>query len=124
VPRLYREARPGADYAHSLALLAAFKDACPAVPTKSGLMVGLGETNDEIVEVMRDLRAHKVDMLTIGQYLQPSRHHLPVKRFVTPAEFAELRRIALELGFSQVAAGPMVRSSYHADLQARGELVA
>jgi len=124
VPRLYREARPGADYAHSLALLAAFKDACPDVPTKSGLMVGLGETLDEIVDVMRDLRAHKVDMLTIGQYLQPSRHHLPVKRFVTPAEFASLRQTALELGFSQVAAGPMVRSSYHADLQARGELVA
>jgi lipoic acid synthetase len=123
VPRLYREARPGADYAHSLALLAAFKDACPDVPTKSGLMVGLGETNDEIVEVLRDLRAHQVDMLTLGQYLQPSRHHLPVKRFVTPTEFAELRRIALELGFSQVAAGPMVRSSYHADLQAKGELV-
>jgi len=123
VPRLYREARPGADYAHSLALLAAFKEACPDVPTKSGLMVGLGETNEEIVEVLRDLRAHKVDMLTLGQYLQPSRHHLPVKRFVTPAEFAELRRIALELGFSQVAAGPMVRSSYHADLQAKGELV-
>ncbi|MDN0077016.1 lipoyl synthase [Crenobacter sp. SG2303] len=124
VPRLYREARPGADYAHSLALLAAFKDTCPDVPTKSGLMVGLGETLDEIVEVMRDLRAHKVDMLTIGQYLQPSHHHLPVKRFVTPAEFASLRQTALEMGFSQVAAGPMVRSSYHADLQAKGELVA
>ncbi|KZE32813.1 lipoyl synthase [Crenobacter luteus] len=124
VPRLYREARPGADYAHSLALLDAFKAECPDVPTKSGLMVGLGETLDEIVAVMRDLRAHQVDMLTVGQYLQPSRHHLPVKRFVTPAEFASLRETALALGFAQVAAGPMVRSSYHADLQAKGEIVA
>ncbi|WGY73307.1 lipoyl synthase [Burkholderia cepacia] len=123
VPRLYREARPGADYQHSLHVLRAFKSALPNVSTKSGLMLGLGEQLDEVEQVMRDLRAHGVDMLTLGQYLQPTRHHLPVKRFVTPAEFAQLRQRALALGFSQVASGPMVRSSYHADLQARGETV-
>ena len=124
VPRLYREARPGADYLHSLALLEAFKHERPDLPTKSGLMLGLGESDEEIIEVMRDLRRHKVDMLTLGQYLQPTRHHLPVKRFVPPGEFATLRQTALQLGFSQVAAGPMVRSSYHADLQAQGDIVA
>ncbi|AWV04641.1 lipoyl synthase [Burkholderia sp. JP2-270] len=123
VPRLYREARPGADYRHSLDLLKAFKSTLPNVSTKSGLMLGLGEQIDEVEQVMLDLRAHDVDMLTLGQYLQPTRHHLPVKRFVTPAEFARLRQRALALGFSQVASGPMVRSSYHADLQARGETV-
>ena len=118
VPRLYRAARPGADYQHSLTLLAEFKARHPAVPTKSGLMVGLGETNQEIEQVMRDLRAHHVDMLTIGQYLQPSRHHLPVERFVSPEEFLGFERLGGELGFRNVASGPMVRSSYHAEQQA------
>jgi lipoic acid synthetase len=121
VPRLYRQARPGADYAHSLALLARFKDRAPGVPTKSGLMVGLGETDDEIIEVMRDLRAHGCDLLTIGQYLQPSRHHLPVERFVAPETFDRFARIAREMGFRNVASGPLVRSSFHAEQQARGE---
>ncbi|HEX7043344.1 MAG TPA: lipoyl synthase [Burkholderiales bacterium] len=120
VPRLYKAARPGADYRHSLELLRQFKERYPGIPTKSGLMVGLGETNEEIVEVMRDLRAVGCDMLTIGQYLQPSRHHLPVERFVTPAEFEEFARIGRALGFGSVASGPMVRSSYHAEQQARG----
>jgi lipoic acid synthetase len=124
VPRLYKQARPGADYAWSLELIKRFKAAHAHLPTKSGLMVGLGETNEEIIAVMRDLRAHDCDMLTIGQYLQPSRHHLPVARFVTPDEFNTLRVVAEELGFSNVASGPMVRSSYHADLQAAGERVA
>ena len=117
-PRLYKQARPGADYGWSLKLLQRFKERYPKVPTKSGLMLGLGETNDEIVEVLRDLRARNCDMLTLGQYLQPSLHHLPVERFVTPEEFDRLGDIARELGFSNVASGPMVRSSYHADLQA------
>ena len=117
-PRLYRACRPGADYAHSLDLLRQFKARVPTVPTKSGVMLGLGETDDEIIEVMRDLRAHAVDMLTIGQYLQPSPHHLPVERFVTPERFAEFGRMAQEMGFRNVASGPMVRSSYHADAQA------
>jgi len=121
VPRLYRAARPGADYHHSLALLAQFKTRHPHVPTKSGLMVGLGETNAEIEQVMRDLRAHDVDMLTIGQYLQPSRHHLPVERFVTPDEFSMFENIGRDLGFRNVASGPMVRSSYHAEQQAAGQ---
>jgi lipoic acid synthetase len=120
VPRLYRQARPGSDYAHSLALLRDFKASHADVPTKSGLMVGLGETNDEILEVMRDLRAHRVDMLTIGQYLQPSRHHLPVTRFVHPDEFRMFEQEAAKMGFVNAACGPMVRSSYHADLQAQG----
>lgn len=120
VPRLYKQARPGADYKGSLELLAAHKKISD-VPTKSGLMLGLGETDDEVIEVLKDLRAHNVDMLTLGQYLQPSRHHLPVQRFVTPEKFEELKVIAQELGFSQVASGPMVRSSYHADLQASGK---
>jgi lipoic acid synthetase len=118
VPRLYRQARPGADYAWSLDLLQSFRRRHPDVPTKSGLMLGLGETRDEIEAVMRDLRAHDCDMLTLGQYLQPSRDHLPVDRFVTPAEFDALRELGEAMGFSSVASGPMVRSSYHADLQA------
>jgi len=118
VPRLYRAARPGADYRNSLALLAEFKARHPQVPTKSGLMVGIGENNKEIEAVMRDLRQHQVDMLTIGQYLQPSRHHLPVERFVTPEEFREFERFGRALGFRNVASGPMVRSSYHAERQA------
>ncbi len=121
VPRLYKAARPGSDYAHSLKLLAEFKARHPGVPTKSGVMVGLGETNEEIETVMRDLRAHGCDMLTIGQYLQPSRHHLPVERFVTPAEFDAFAALGRALGFTNVASGPLVRSSYHAELQARGE---
>jgi lipoic acid synthetase len=118
VPRLYRQARPGADYAHSLRLLQEFKARFPAIPTKSGLMVGLGETDEEIGAVMRDLRAHEVDMLTIGQYLQPSAHHLPVLRYVEPAVFDGYAREAQALGFTHAACGPLVRSSYHADRQA------
>jgi lipoyl synthase len=118
VPRLYPQARPGSDYAHSLALLRDFKAAHPGVPTKSGLMVGLGETNDEILEVMRDLRAHDVEMLTLGQYLQPSRHHLPVARYAHPDEFRMFEAEAARMGFANAACGPMVRSSYHADRQA------
>jgi len=115
VPRLYREARPGADYAGSLRLLKEFKARVPQVPTKSGLMLGLGETDEEIIEVLRDLRAHDVDMLTLGQYLQPSIHHLPVKRYVSPEAFERLADIARGLGFRHVASGPLVRSSYHAE---------
>jgi len=118
VPRLYRQARPGADYWNSLKLLKDFKSRYPHLPTKSGLMVGLGETDDEILEVMRDLRAHEVDMLTIGQYLQPSAHHLPVTRYVEPAVFDEFARRAQAMGFMHAACGPLVRSSYHADRQA------
>ena len=118
VPRLYRQARPGGDYAHSLRLLKQFKKLHPAVPTKSGLMVGLGETDEEILAVMRDLRAHEVDMLTIGQYLQPSPHHLPVERYVEPSIFHHYERQARELGFRHAAVGALVRSSYHADQQA------
>ncbi|MBS7814632.1 lipoyl synthase [Wohlfahrtiimonas chitiniclastica] len=117
-PRLYKAARPGADYQYSLGLLKKFKAQCPSVPTKSGLMVGLGETDEEILDVMRDLRAHDVDMLTIGQYLQPSPHHLPVLRYVTPETFAMYKEEGLKMGFKEVASGPMVRSSYHADIQA------
>lgn len=122
VPRLYRQARPGSDYAWSLDLLRRFKAMHPQVPTKSGLMLGLGEEISEIEQVMRDLRAHHVDMLTLGQYLQPSRHHLPVARYVPPQEFERLRALGESLGFSHVASGPMVRSSYHADQQAHGVL--
>jgi len=118
VPRLYRKARPGGDYVHSLRLLQAFKAAQPGVPTKSGLMVGLGETDEEILQVMRDLRAHAVEMLTIGQYLAPSVHHLPVERYVTPETFSRFAREAAALGFRHAAIGPLVRSSYHADQQA------
>lgn len=121
VPRLYKQCRPGSDYQYSLTLLKRFKEMSPEVPTKSGLMLGLGETNDEVVEMMKDMRAHSIDRITIGQYLQPSKEHHPVDRFVHPDEFKELGRIATELGFSHVASGPMVRSSYHADLQAQGE---
>ncbi len=124
VPRLYRQARPGGDYAHSLRLLKEFKARHPDIPTKSGLMVGLGETDEEIVQVMRDLRAHDVDMLTIGQYLQPSTHHLPVLRYVHPDTFAMFEREAGALGFRHAAVGPMVRSSYHADRQAHAAGVA
>ncbi|ALP43362.1 lipoyl synthase [Aeromonas schubertii] len=122
-PRMYRVARPGADYHWSLELLRRIKEMHPDLPTKSGLMMGLGETNEEIVQVLKDLREHGVNMLTLGQYLQPSRHHLPVKRYVPPAEFDELKEVAMGLGFSHAACGPFVRSSYHADLQAKGEEV-
>ena len=124
VPRLYRQARPGSDYAHSLKLLKDFKALHPELPTKSGLMLGLGETDEEILQVMRDLRAHDVDMLTIGQYLQPSEHHLPVRRYVHPDGFAAFEQAARELGFSHAAVGAMVRSSYHADQQAHAAGVA
>jgi lipoic acid synthetase len=118
VPRLYRQARPGSDYLHSLRLLQEFKLRRPGIPTKSGLMLGLGETDAEILGVMRDLRAHGVDMLTIGQYLQPTEHHLPVLRYVHPDGFAAFEQAAREMGFLHAAIGPMVRSSYHADRQA------
>jgi lipoic acid synthetase len=121
VPRLYKQCRPGSDYQWSLDLLKKFKQAQPDVSTKSGLMLGLGEEIDEVIEVMRDMRNHDVEMLTLGQYLQPSEHHLAVERFVTPDEFDALYRTAMEMGFKHVASGPMVRSSYHADLQAHGE---
>ncbi len=124
VPRLYKQARPGADYRHSLKLLQDFKQRFPLLPTKSGLMVGLGESDEEIIEVMRDLRAHDVNMLTIGQYLQPSAHHAPVLRYVEPAVFEHYARVAHELGFTHAACGPLVRSSYHADLQAHAAGVA
>ena len=120
VPRLYKQARPGSDYAWSLDLLRQFKREHPGVPSKSGLMLGLGETLDEVEQVMRDMREHNVEMLTLGQYLQPSKHHLPVNRYVHPDEFEQLRVLGESLGFSQVASGPMVRSSYHADQQAAG----
>lgn len=118
VPRLYAQIRPGADYLWSLKLIQAHKARHPDVVTKSGLMVGLGEELDEVKQTLRDLRAHDCDMVTIGQYLQPTRHHLPVSRYVTPEEFDLLGAFATELGFSNVASGPLVRSSYHADLQA------
>ena len=120
VPRLYRQTRPGADYANSLQLLKAFKARRPEIPTKSGLMVGLGETDEELLATLRDMRAHDVEMLTIGQYLAPSGHHLPVLRYVHPDTFAMYAREASAMGFSHAASGPLVRSSYHADLQARG----
>ena len=118
VPRLYKEARPGADYQFSLTLLQRFKQEVPGVPTKSGLMVGLGETDEEILEVMRDMRAHGIDMLTIGQYLAPSGHHLPVRRYVHPDTFKMFETEAYKMGFTHAAVGAMVRSSYHADQQA------
>ena len=117
VPRLYRQARPGADYRNSLKLLKDFRSRYPWIPTKSGLMAGLGETDEEILSVMRDLRAHQVDMLTIGQYLRPSAHHLPVARYAEPGVFDEFARQAQAMGFSHAACGPLVRSSYHADQQ-------
>jgi lipoic acid synthetase len=118
VPRLYRQARPGADYRHSLQLLSQFKERVPGVPTKSGIMLGLGETDDEVLQVMQDLRAHQVDIITIGQYLAPSGAHLPVARYVTPEQFRGFEKAAQSMGFSHAAVGPMVRSSYHADEQA------
>jgi len=123
IPRLYKAVRPGSDYQWSLDLIKNFQEQHPNVPTKSGLMLGLGESMDEIKQVMQDLRDHGCRMLTLGQYLQPSRHHLAVERFVTPAEFDELADVAKKMGFEHVASGPMVRSSYHADLQAQGEHV-
>ncbi|GAA3945542.1 lipoyl synthase [Allohahella marinimesophila] len=123
VPRLYKKARPGADYQWSLDLLKRYKALRPEVPTKSGLMLGLGEEIDEIKQVMRDMRAHDIDRITLGQYLAPSNSHLPVVRFVTPDEFAELGHYAESIGFNHVASGPLVRSSYHADKQAAGEKV-
>jgi lipoic acid synthetase len=122
VPRLYKIARPGSDYAHSLSLLRAFKARFAGVPTKSGLMVGLGETDDEILEVMRDMRAHGIEMLTIGQYLQPTQGHLPVLRYVHPDTFARFEREAYAMGFRHAAVGALVRSSYHADRQAEETL--
>jgi lipoic acid synthetase len=118
VPRLYKEARPGSDYMHSLKLLKDFKARYPYVSTKSGLMVGLGETDQEILEVMKDMREHDIDMLTIGQYLAPSGHHLPVRRYVHPDTFAMFEKEAYAMGFTHAAVGAMVRSSYHADEQA------
>lgn len=123
VPALYRKVRPGADYQWSLDLLKKYKALCPDVMTKSGLMLGVGETKEEVIEVMKDLRAHNVDMLTLGQYMQPSKNHLPIDRWVPPSEFDELRVIAEGMGFTHVASGPLVRSSYHADKQAHGEEV-
>ncbi len=123
VPSLYKKARPGADYHWSLTLLKRYKAVRPDVRTKSGLMLGLGEEIDEVKQVMADMREHDIDMLTLGQYLQPSRDHLKVERFVHPDEFAMLKQLGEEMGFSQIASGPLVRSSYHADLQAKGELV-
>ena len=123
VPSLYPKVRPGSDYEQSLDLLKNFKVRHPHVKTKSGLMLGVGETDTQVINVLKDLREHKVDMLTLGQYLQPSRHHLAVEEYITPEQFEKYKMIAIELGFYQVASGPMVRSSYHADLQAKGELV-
>ena len=123
IPRLYRECRPGANYQWSLDLLKKFKQQHPDIPTKSGLMMGMGEDKHEITEVLKDLRNHDVEMLTLGQYLQPSKHHFPLQRYVHPDEFNELNDVATDLGFSHAACGPMVRSSYHADKQAAGEEV-
>jgi len=123
VPRLYKAIRPGSDYLWSLKLLQEFKARFDGIPTKSGLMVGLGETKEEIIDVMKDMRKHNVDMLTIGQYLQPTKYHAPVQRYVTPAEFNEYAEQAKAMGFSSVASGPLVRSSYHADKQAAGEAI-
>jgi lipoic acid synthetase len=121
VPRLYKQARPGADYTWSLQLLQRFKVEYPEVPTKSGIMLGLGEELPEVEQVMADLRAHDCEMLTIGQYLPPSRHHLPVARYVTPEEFEKLAELGYSMGFRNIASGPMVRSSYHAEKQAMGK---
>jgi lipoic acid synthetase len=124
IPRLYKEARPGSDYQFSLSLLKKFKGLFPDVPTKSGLMVGLGETDEEILSVMRDMRAHNIEMLTIGQYLAPSGHHLPVRRYVHPDTFRMFEAEAAQMGFTHAAVGAMVRSSYHADQQAHAAGVA
>ncbi len=123
VPRLYKQARPGSDYAYSLQLLKEFKRQFTHIPTKSGIMLGLGETDEEVKQTLIDLRAHDVDMLTIGQYLQPSKFHMPVARYVTPEQFQSFATLAEQLGFNNVASGPLVRSSYHADKQAAGEHV-
>lgn len=123
IPRLYKKIRPGANYQGSLRLLAQFKEKHPDIATKSGLMVGLGETDEELVNVLKDLRSHGVTMLTLGQYLQPSKFHLPVERYVSPEKFDEFKHIALQMGFTHAACGPFVRSSYHADLQAMGKEV-
>jgi len=123
VPSLYPKVRPGADYQHSLQLLDRFKEKHPQVKTKSGLMLGVGETKEQVINVLKDLRLHQVEMLTLGQYLQPSRHHLAVEEYITPEQFQQYKEIADNLGFSQVASSPMVRSSYHADLQAQGKLI-
>ncbi|MBI4357509.1 MAG: lipoyl synthase [Gammaproteobacteria bacterium] len=123
VPRLYKAVRPGSDYSGSLELIRRFKERCPTVPTKSGLMLGLGEREEELIEVLKDLRAHHCERLTLGQYLQPSRYHFPVKRYVAPSEFASLKKLAENLGFTHVASGPLVRSSYHAEEQAAGRSV-
>ena len=123
VPSLYPKVRPGSDYEQSLDLLKNFKERHPHIKTKSGLMLGVGESQKQVIDVLKDLRDHKVDMLTLGQYLQPSRHHLAVEEYISPDQFEKYKMIAYDLGFSQVASGPMVRSSYHADLQAKGELV-
>ena len=121
-PRLYKQARPGADYKHSLELLRRYKELQPNVPTKSGIMVGLGETDEEIREIMRDMREHNIEMITVGQYLQPSDGHLPVLRYVTPDQFKAFEQEAYEMGFVNAAIGAMVRSSYHADVQAEQAL--
>lgn len=123
VPRLYKACRPGSDYQHSLMLLAEHKHRHPAIPTKSGIMLGLGETNDEVVQTLKDLRQHNVDRVTLGQYLQPSTYHTAVDRYVTPEDFKWFETVAYELGFNHVASGPLVRSSYHADKQAAGESI-
>ena len=120
VERLFKKGNPGSSYAGSLELLRRYKEVMPHIRTKSGIIVGVGETNEEVVQVLKDLRAHNVDMVTLGQYMQPSRDHLPVDRYVTPAEFDDFAKAAKELGFKHVASGPLVRSSYHADLQASG----
>ena len=121
-PRLYKQARPGANYQHSLELLRRYKEMMPHIPTKSGIMVGLGETDDEIREIMRDMRANNIEMITVGQYLQPSNSHLPVLRYVTPEQFKEFEKEAYAMGFTNAAIGAMVRSSYHADMQAHDVL--
>ena len=121
-PRLYKQARPGADYKHSLELLRRYREMMPHIPTKSGIMVGLGETDDEIREIMRDMRANNIEMITVGQYLQPSNSHLPVLRYVTPEQFKEFEKEAYAMGFTNAAIGAMVRSSYHADMQAHDVL--
>jgi len=123
VPSLYTKVRPGANYEYSLQLLDRFKEKHPQVKTKSGLMLGVGETKQQVIKVLKDLRLNQVEMLTLGQYLQPSRYHLAVEEYITPKQFQQYKEIAENLGFSQIASGPMVRSSYHADLQAQGKLI-